>query len=639
MRDAGRTPTRPDEHSGRWALRSRSMFVSEVGCIIVVVTACVFVSYAQWGRIPRLTDQDWGRWLFEASRCAAGETPYRDFMWPYPPLSIYLFGLAFYLYGSSFGVANALLCLTGTSVAVALYLVAREIYGRQAGLALALALVFLAANGHYEFSLFSLDMYTPAISPGCLGVVLCALALARASRQALSDRMTLAVLYSGFAVAALSKPEAALGSIVLLAATVLALGRQQLGTSVAIRSLRAVGLAAGAVVVPCAVYGVLASRTGWTRLAAGVTGYSAGTGFCPWWPTGQGLTVALAAAGAGYALGGLLALGLQLVPARRRVFAVGSVIVGIAVWTSCPLTSLIPIADTWWDVTTAAFGFFVSVQGIMLPLLWGGITVAPRLGQRCLRKWLHTRTGASRDFELLALLTASVAISSRGLFSYLLHGTPMVAPSAFPIVIIAAPAIGARLVGAVTRSAIGARAIHRITVIVVIVVLSVGVVRLVSAVVKGVRTPTDRIETAAGTVYVRDDGRSSLLLDAVRRNLGDGQSLMEIPHGGGINFSFQLPSPTYSTQFWGFRPDENILQEDLARVQQNPPALVVARDAPHFGAVYGVPGRFGCCFPEVRWVSDVATWSDREFPVVTHIERSYVRIEKVGDFVLLGPAR
>lgn len=215
----------------------------------------------------------------------------------------------------------------------------------------------------------------------------------------------------------------------------------------------------------------------------------------------------------------------------------------------------------------------------------------------------------------------------------------MVVPTAYPLLILAAPALGIRLVQTIGQSTLTGREKRRIMLAVVVLLLSVGTTRLASGLIKGVRSPSVQIKTAAGTVYVRDGGYSKQLIDAVNRNLADGRSMVEIPFGGGMNFCFKLSSPAFSTQFTGFRPDEGILQEDLNRIMNEPPSLVVARNAHHLGAAYGIPGTFGCCFPRLRWVPAVLTLSDREIPAVRWIELNYAPVEYVGDFVLLKPKR
>ena len=72
-------------------------------------------------------------------------------------------------------------------------------------------------------------------------------------------------------------------------------------------------------------------------------------------------------------------------------------------------------------------------------------------------------------------------------------------------------------------------------------------------------------------------------------------------------------------------------------MRRDPPSLVVARDAPHLGATYGIPGNFGCCFPMLRWVPNVLTTTDRDIPAARWIELNYVRVENVGAFLLLKP--
>src|SRR6266850_4247222 len=55
-----------------------------------------------WGYIGRFW-LDTGRWLHEVDRFARGEVPYRDFVWPFPPMAMWILGGVGSLFGAAVG--------------------------------------------------------------------------------------------------------------------------------------------------------------------------------------------------------------------------------------------------------------------------------------------------------------------------------------------------------------------------------------------------------------------------------------------------------------------------------------------------------------------------------------------------------
>src|SRR3989304_218024 len=87
---------------------------TRLGLIVLGVT-CAYAVWANWLKIYML-GFDAGRGFFEAYRLAQGELPYRDFMLQYPPLSTWLLGYAFRLFGSTFVTAQVVLDVIGAVV-------------------------------------------------------------------------------------------------------------------------------------------------------------------------------------------------------------------------------------------------------------------------------------------------------------------------------------------------------------------------------------------------------------------------------------------------------------------------------------------------------------------------------------------
>ncbi len=77
---------------------------------LIVLGLAALHAIAVW-RYGGLIWGDHGRWLFNVSRFAAGEAPYRDFAFPNPPVGLILVGTLSRIVGTSFGAISAITTL------------------------------------------------------------------------------------------------------------------------------------------------------------------------------------------------------------------------------------------------------------------------------------------------------------------------------------------------------------------------------------------------------------------------------------------------------------------------------------------------------------------------------------------------
>lgn len=166
-----------DEHQagGLPLLRQRS---SPAGLALLLALAGVHIVFT-WGHLGSLWG-DAGSWLHEVDRSAHGEVPYRDFYWPYPPVSIWLLGGL----GTVFGSGVAPIWTMMSVVFLSIWLV----YDRYVHLLVAkpvalpaLLGAFLLACGyaHVVSPPLPTGMYTPAAPLGLLLLLLAAICTLR----------------------------------------------------------------------------------------------------------------------------------------------------------------------------------------------------------------------------------------------------------------------------------------------------------------------------------------------------------------------------------------------------------------------------------------------------------------------------
>ena len=137
--------------------------------------ALVALTWGTWGDLAMDTGYD----LLAASRTAAGEAPYADYVYFYGPAAPYLLGGMFALFGTSIEAAAALGLVLAAAIVVATYLLGRTLAGRPGALlaaALTATAAFSSANNSF---VLPHTLSAPLAVLLCLGALLAAMAVAR----------------------------------------------------------------------------------------------------------------------------------------------------------------------------------------------------------------------------------------------------------------------------------------------------------------------------------------------------------------------------------------------------------------------------------------------------------------------------
>lgn len=260
----------------QWIGMSRADLVAG----IVLLGACSLWSGLTWDRLyDPIMDQGWQ--MQAAARVANGQVLYRDLIWMYGPLPVYLLALLFRWLGTGVTPFLLLIHLLAALGCLLTYRVARFLF--KPALAL-LGTLALFLGGWWGGFVGYTQAYAAAIPLGAvagLAFVACLLAYLRGGRLLW---VAMASIASGAAL--LTKPEFGLASagtgLVML--TGLALFPRALagdrGTA-----LRALGLYTASTVAAAALgYGTLAFLAGWNNVWMGIMGYDQDAILLQEWP-------------------------------------------------------------------------------------------------------------------------------------------------------------------------------------------------------------------------------------------------------------------------------------------------------------------------------------------------------------------
>lgn len=142
---------------------------------VLVLSVAVMVYFGVTHLYLEFFYGDWGSWADWVSRFALGERPYRDFVHPYPPLSLWLYGTI------ARGLGADALSLWAISNAIAAVLIAtyclwlRTLLPRLALAPTAASALLLAISySSIESETLASGMYSPAAPLGALILVCCA---------------------------------------------------------------------------------------------------------------------------------------------------------------------------------------------------------------------------------------------------------------------------------------------------------------------------------------------------------------------------------------------------------------------------------------------------------------------------------
>jgi hypothetical protein len=470
----------------------------------------------------------------------------------------------------------------------------------------------------------------------------------RAPRSTLFDAVLLA---SGGALACLSKIEFAVGIVGACAAgTALELARPRGPGDGPWRRILAVWVLA---LGPSALgYAWLAASVGRSLLAAAMTGYGVARQVCPWWPTGLGLLCALAAIGEAVlvvALGSVpLAPRLLRRHGRRYWLLPAAAAVGLAclaLQTPYALhdfgaTQIAPTAPTWTSDAILAISYFLSFNGVLLPVMWSGIALSigylPSLAIGIARRE-PPRSPWGPSPAAFVMTAAAAGISVRGLFNGLFSDVSIVNQSAYPFWFILAGWLLLR-VWAWLADVVPSRPAARATACASIVLVAYGAVRVAHRVSRMRASGAYRsVVTAAGPVRLHGDEPGVALYDWIMNTTAPEARLLEVPWGGGLTFASHRRSAIYSTQFFGLAPSAEIQRLDVERLETTPPDAVIAQSLPNWGTNTGLDRR--CSFPHLTFRASVLPDAASLLPVIGAIEDRYEEVARFSGFVALAPAR
>jgi hypothetical protein len=245
----------PAQASGRSAVRGLALRADAVALIGAGVAFAVLavLTWNSWGDLARDTGYDW----VAASRVADGELPYADFTYYYGPLSAFLLGGVFALYGSTAGVAVGFGLLVAAGAVALTYRLARELTGPLGALvAAALASTCALATGNNNLVTPHSYSASLAVLIG-LGTLVAACGYARTGR-----RSALIIAGAGVGLAALTRPEF-VGALAV--ATGAWLGLRVLTAPAGMRRTTVADLgiwAVAAAAIPLLAYGAILTQVG-----------------------------------------------------------------------------------------------------------------------------------------------------------------------------------------------------------------------------------------------------------------------------------------------------------------------------------------------------------------------------------------
>jgi len=608
----------------------------------VVVAASLGAAVLLWCKLQSLVQFDPGVWLEESLRLARGETPYRDFFWQYPPLGLAAIGYPFRWFGASFSVAQFVLDVLSFAIAGLIFCLLGYLVPRALRVWICLLVIAVGATSQTYFSLFSLLSYSPALHVAATGLLLMLLGsfqyLTSGAPAPKFPSKPVVLMVTGSWIALMSKQEAFLVTPVFL--ILLALFDPHVHG--AARGARWSKILAAALLPPLGAYLLLGNAVGYRNMADALRGYGLATLPCAWWPTGLGVFGALAALGAaGFVIG--VGSILQLSRWRealgsRYVWLLAGAAAGGAIWLGYEWYADGPILTAPSAMTTRVLSFGKAAFGaspVLRPVLWTAIVY-----------WLALlatmiRGPVDRDrLALLLLLTVPVLISVRSLFGSTLSPTPEVPALSYPFLALLGPYLLARGLEFPQRGRAGVKLqSHRVAMIFTSTLVIVYAVLRVAAAYPNLLSNRAfaKLDTERGTVWVLDGKANAELYRYVLDHTGPQDYFLELPYGGGLTFASGRHNPVFSSQFAQIPLPERFQAEDLARIRNNPPPLVIAADEPNFGSFWGIQGNMACAFPRWTWIPDRPSWTPQSaLPVTEFLKNNYHTERKTGVWLLLA---
>jgi len=365
--------------------------VADVLAVLVLCGASVLWSGLTWGRLDDpIMDKGW--YLEAAERVKNGAVLYRDVLWMYGPLPVYLLAMLFRCLGTHVYTLLALYDVLALLGCLLSYAVARSVLPPPLALLGTLA-VFLA--GWWGGFLAYTQAYTGAVPLGAvagLSFVVCLMGYLRNGK-------TLWLVGAGLAsgVALLTKPEfalACLGTGVLVLTVTGRWSGKAAGRS-ALYGLAVYGASTAA--VAGLGYGLLVEQTGWADLWAGITGYDQDAILLQEWPPwGTPEAWCYIASGLGvYLLAGMAVVSLATPAATRKRWRTVVLLAGLGVGlTVLPWRIIAQLNPALVGGMWASWPALIQ-EGIRVIVAPGTVLMMALILALGLRRWRALRGGQS----------------------------------------------------------------------------------------------------------------------------------------------------------------------------------------------------------------------------------------------------
>jgi hypothetical protein len=606
---------------------------------IFVGLLCLLGIALKWLKLNSLVSMDPGWWMNQAGRMASGEMPYRDYFWPYGPLSIAVLAYPMRWFGLRFVVVQVTVDLLSIAVVVLIYVLAKRVLPAPLPEACCILLVCIGITVATYFSLFSLISYTPSVHVAGIGLLLLMLGCVRHVQAGRIERKNLVLMVVGSWIACLGKQEPLLASVVAMAALAW-LDRSLVFASNRSAWLRHYGwLGLACFAPPAVVYGAVIFAAGWTKFSGNMRDFGVSSISCAWWPTGYGLLGAVAALGAALlavACGSLVRPGIWL-----RRFRAGAPLL----WIAAPVAAAFFMAFEWDIFSGLLFGEgsalhrlnqygprLFSSSSFLRPVLWSSIALELWI----VWQWASGRKRTEGAAVDLLLILVPVVMSTRSLFGSTLAPTLEVPAISYPFLIFLVPYLFFRAMRMPDAGA-SVSPIPAWTCVALMVLYSV--VRITGG-YSQLWGLFPEVHTRAGTVRLAEAPTEAALYDYVVRNTPPGGAILEVPFGGGLAFAAHLRTPTYSNAFAYLEPPEEIQEEDRRRVEADPPSFVIGNsNDPRLSTLYGTRGTLGCSFPAILWLPNrPSSQPDYVFPFYRVLEEKYRVDRDFGNWRVLRPA-
>ena len=612
---------------------------------MTLLAVCVVASAARWLRLGTFWG-DAGRWMYEAYRSSAGEHVYAEYMWTYPPLSLWVVAGAFRMFGATFLTAQVVLSIVSTVSVVLMWYAARRLLRPGLALLVALVLAGICASSASDFAFFSLRIYTPALLTGLAGSLLLLIGSLDYMAGAGSRARAYAAMATGAFIALLSKHEFAVAAVATYFAVVLIDRTGPFRDTTAWPWLRRAIVLGALLFVPASVaYAWTGMSVGWRNLGLSMSGYGTVDVACPLWPTGLGVFGAIAALAQAVLM--VTAASVVACVVRRRAPTRAELLLWVGgIASAVVIAAYMPYAvDNYppnaLGMLGGAVSYLLSLRGFFIPAMWLALIGVAITGWRMLIAVVRRDPVDPETARYFLVVSVAAALCVRSMFGGTLANLSTTPIGAVPFLLLFAVVLIERVFSRPgDRILLWTDAVQARTVRTSLIGLIVGyaAVKTAASLAFASRQDYERLETRSGRVVLNDGGLSRDVYRYVEEHTDPEDRILDIPYSGGTSFASRRRSPIFSTLLLAQRLPEDLLQRDRDQLATRGAALVIVPDLPDFGSYYGLNPKLGCTFPRLAWEfePDPALVVPRQ-PVIDYVAANYVEQARFRHIRILAP--